>query len=225
MKETIAVQESENIILSTMVTTEHANVSWFRDGVQLKEGNKYEMKREGLSHVLVIKSSDAKDGGTYACQTAEDKMEFQVQIKGKNLWQIFFIYSIQFIAINFKMYPPTPESPLKFVVGLEPVSVVLGSTMTLSCQLNRAAGDVLWRHNSKEIKPGGRYVVCTDGAQRLLTVSTVAQEDEGEYSCECKDDKTTAKISTKGMQSLHSTAEFSYHLMHALWNLCLMMNK
>ncbi|XP_060776992.1 obscurin isoform X3 [Neoarius graeffei] len=170
MKETIAVQETENIILTTVATTEHANVSWFRDGVQLKEGSKYEMKREGLSHVLIVKSSEAKDSGTYTCRTAEDKMEFQVQIK---------------------------ESPLKFVVGLEPVSVVLGSTMTLSCQLNRAAGDVLWRHNGKEMKPGGRYVIRADGTQRLLTVSSVAQEDEGEYSCECRDDKTTAKITTK----------------------------
>ncbi|XP_017322293.1 obscurin isoform X6 [Ictalurus punctatus] len=170
MKETIAVQETENIILTTVVTAEHANVSWFRDGVQLKEGNKYEMKREGSSHVLIVKSSEAKDTGTYTCQTADDKMEFQVQIK---------------------------ESPLKFVVGLEPVSVVLGSTMTLSCQLNRAAGDVLWRHNGKEMKLGGRYVIRADGPQRLLTVSSVAHEDEGEYSCECKDDKTTAKVTTK----------------------------
>ncbi|XP_047667394.1 obscurin isoform X5 [Tachysurus fulvidraco] len=170
IKETIAVQETENIVLTTQVTTEHANVSWFRDGIELKEGNKYEMKREGLSHVLIVKSSEAKDTGIYVCQTAEDKMEFQVQIK---------------------------ESPLKFVVGLEPVTVALGGTMTLSCQLNRTAGDVLWKHNGKEIKPGGRYVIRSDGAQRLLTVSSVAQEDEGEFSCECKDDKTNAKITTK----------------------------
>lgn len=95
------------------------------------------------------------------------------------------------------------------MVGLEPVSVVLGSTMTLSCQLNRAAGDVLWRHNGKEMKLGGRYVIRADGPQRLLTVSSVAHEDEGEYSCECKDDKTTAKVTTKGEQSLQSTAECS----------------
>ncbi|GAA6091828.1 obscurin isoform X13 [Tachysurus ichikawai] len=177
IKETIYVQETENIVLTTEVTIEHANVSWFRDGIELKEGNKYEMKREGLSHVLIVKSSEAKDTGTYVCQTAEDKMEFQVQIK---------------------------ESPLKFVVGLEPVSVALGSTMTLSCQLNRAAGDVLWKHNGKEIKPGGRYVIRSDKAQRLLTVSSVAQEDEGEFSCECKDDKTNAKITTKGKKCLHS---------------------
>lgn len=88
MKETVAVQETENITLTTVVTTENANVSWFRDGIQLKEGDKYNMKKEGLSHVLIIKSSEAKDRGTYMCHTAEDKMEFQVQIKGKYVWQV-----------------------------------------------------------------------------------------------------------------------------------------
>lgn len=75
--------------------------------------------------------------------------------------------------------------------------------MTLSCQLNRAAGDVLWKRNSKEVKSGGRYVIHADGAQRLLTVSSVAQEDEGEYTCECKDDKTSAKVTTAGEQTLY----------------------
>lgn len=70
--------------------------------------------------------------------------------------------------------------------------------MTLSCKLNRNEGAVLWRHDGKEIKPGGRFTVHADGAQRSLTVSSVVKEDEGEYTCECKEDKTTATITTKG---------------------------
>uniref|UniRef100_A0A673XYP7 Obscurin, cytoskeletal calmodulin and titin-interacting RhoGEF b n=1 Tax=Salmo trutta TaxID=8032 RepID=A0A673XYP7_SALTR len=31
----------------------------------------------------------------------------------------------------------------------------LGVTLTLTCELNQASGDVLWRHNSREVKPGG----------------------------------------------------------------------
>ncbi|XP_035386466.1 obscurin isoform X5 [Electrophorus electricus] len=168
--ETVVVQQSENISLNTEVTSENASVSWFRDGVQLKEGDRYEMKTEGLSRALIIKSCEAKESGTYMCQMAGDKMEFKVQIK---------------------------EAPLKFVVGLEPTSVALEGNIILSCQLNRAVGDVVWRHNGKEIKPGGRYTIHADGARRLLNVSSVAREDEGEYSCECKDDKTIAKITTK----------------------------
>lgn len=56
---------------------------WFRDGVELKEGSKYEMKKDGLSRILIVKSTESKDSGSYSCQTADDKMEFKVQVKGK----------------------------------------------------------------------------------------------------------------------------------------------
>lgn len=58
-------------------------MKWFRDGVELKEGSKYEMKKDGLSRTLIVKSTDSKDSGTYSCQTADDKLEFKVQVKGK----------------------------------------------------------------------------------------------------------------------------------------------
>ena len=77
----------------------------------------------------------------------------------------------------------------------------LGGTMTLTCELNWAKGDVLWRHSGAEVKPSLKYRISTDGAKRILTVTGVAKEDEGEYMCECRDDKTSAKVSTKGVQN------------------------
>ena len=76
------VQESENIILATELVSESTAIRWFRDGVELKESNKYEIKKEGLSRTLVVKSAEVKDSGTYSCQTVDDKLEFKVQVKG-----------------------------------------------------------------------------------------------------------------------------------------------
>ena len=90
------------------------------------------------------------------------------------------------------------ESVVKFVVPLKPVTVELGGMLSLMCELNQATGDVLWRHGGKEMRPGGRFVVSTDGPKRVLTVTTVTKEDEGEYSCECKNDKTSTKVTSKG---------------------------
>lgn len=87
-KETLVVETTEKVILKTEVTTENCNVRWFRDGVELKEGSKYEMKQEGRSRILVVKSSESKDSGTYSCQTADDKLEFKVQVKGKSLFAV-----------------------------------------------------------------------------------------------------------------------------------------
>lgn len=90
------------------------------------------------------------------------------------------------------------DSALKFVVPLKPASVELGGTLSLVCELNQASGDVVWQRDGREIKPGGRNCVKTDGAKRVLTVTGVTKEDEGEYSCECRNDKTSAKVTSKG---------------------------
>ncbi|XP_035026885.2 obscurin isoform X14 [Hippoglossus stenolepis] len=170
VKDTCIVQASENIVLTTELTSESGSVKWLRDGVEIKEGRKYEMKKEGHCRTLIVNSTETKDSGTYSCQTAHDKQEFKVQVK---------------------------ESALKFVVPLKSVDVELGGTLSLMCELNHASGDVVWHHDGREIKPGGRNCVRTDGAKRVLTVTGMTKEDEGEYSCECRNDKTSAKISSK----------------------------
>ncbi|XP_067462237.1 obscurin isoform X40 [Thunnus thynnus] len=182
VQDTCIVQASENIVLTTELTTESASVRWFRDGVALKESSKYEMKKDGLSRTLIVKSAESKDSGTYSCQTAEDKLEFKVQVK---------------------------ELALKFVVPLKPATVELGSNLSLTCELNQASGDVVWHHGGSEIKPGGRYCIKTDGARRVLTVTGMTKEDEGEYSCECKNDKTSAKVSAKAPRLVRITAKLN----------------
>lgn len=80
--ETCVVQASDNIVLTTELTAENGSVKWFRDGVEVKESKKYEMRKDGFSRTLIIKSAETKDTGSYTCQTTEDKLEFKVQVKG-----------------------------------------------------------------------------------------------------------------------------------------------
>ncbi|XP_054452325.1 obscurin [Anoplopoma fimbria] len=182
VKDTCIVQASEKVVLTTELTAESGSVKWFRDGVELKEGSKYEMKKEALSRTLIVKSSESKDSGTYSCQTADDKLEFKVQVK---------------------------DTALKFVLPLKPATVELGGTLSLMCELNQASGDVVWQHDGREIKPGGRHCVRTDGAKRVLTVTGLTKEDEGEYSCECRNDKTSAKVTSKAPRLVRLTTKLN----------------
>ncbi|XP_051809579.1 obscurin [Acanthochromis polyacanthus] len=182
VKDTSIVQASENIVLTTELTAESGSVKWFRDGVELRESSKYEMKKDGLSRTLIVKSTETKDSGTYSCQTAGDKLEFKVQVR---------------------------DSALKFVVPLTPATVELGGTLSLICELNQPSGDVVWHRDGREIKPGGRYSVRTDGAKRVLTVTGMAKEDEGEYRCECKTDKTSAKVTSKAPRQVRLTTKLN----------------
>ncbi|XP_060900885.1 obscurin isoform X2 [Labrus mixtus] len=176
VKDTCVVQACENIVLTTELTSESGSVKWFRDGVELKEDSKYEMKEEGLSRTLIVKSTESRDSGSYSCQTADDKLEFKVQVKA-----------------------------LKFVVQMKPAAVELGGTLSLVCELNQASGDVVWRCDGREIKPGGRHCIRTDGAKRVLTVTGMTKQDEGEYCCECRSDKTSAKITSKAPRVVRLT--------------------
>ncbi|KAM9845170.1 obscurin [Aulostomus maculatus] len=182
VKDTCIVQVSENIVLTTELTTESSRVRWFRDGMEIKESSKYEMKKDGRTHTLIVKSSESKDSGSYSCQTADDKLEFKVQVK---------------------------DSALKFVVPLKATTVELGGTLSLICELNQASGDVVWQRNGSEVKPGGKFCIRTDGAKRTLTVTGMTKEDEGEYSCECKNDKTSAKVSSKAPKIVRLTAKLN----------------
>ncbi|KAI3374875.1 hypothetical protein L3Q82_021410 [Scortum barcoo] len=190
VKDTCVVQASEKIVLTTELTAESGSVKWFRDGVELKESSKYEMKKDGLSRTLIVKTTECKDSGSYICQTADDKLEFKVQVKGKSRLSI-------------------TESALKFVAPLKPATVELGGTLSLVCELNQASGDVVWQHDGREIKPGGRYCVRTDGAKRVLSVTGMTKEDEGEYSCECRNDKTSAKVSSKAPRLVRLTTKLN----------------
>ncbi|XP_028328738.1 obscurin isoform X3 [Gouania willdenowi] len=169
VQESLSVQEKESVVLTAEVTAESDSIRWFRNDVELKESPKYRMKKDGLSTSLTINSCDASDSGTYSCRTADDHLDFRVQVK---------------------------EAAVKFCVPLGPASVELGGTLSLSCELSHASADVLWRCSNREIKPGARHSLRAEGARRILVVTAVTKEDEGEYSCECRDDRTSAKVST-----------------------------
>ncbi|XP_043921975.1 obscurin [Protopterus annectens] len=167
--ESVNVQEADTVTLVTTVVPENAGVKWFKDGSELKADEKYKMKSEGATRTLIVKTAEPKDSALYTCETNSDKQEFKVNVK---------------------------EVPIRFIKKLEAVSAEVGKSISLTCELNLAKGNVLWYRNVKEIKPSKRFRISTDGPKRILTISDITAEDEGEYCCESKDDKTSTKVTT-----------------------------
>lgn len=92
----------------------------------------------------------------------------------------------------------------KFCQPLEPVSGKLGGTATLACELSPAQAEVLWRCGSTQLRAGKRFQMVAEGTRRSLTVSGLRAEDEGEYACESRDDRTSARLSVVGTWTPHS---------------------
>ncbi|XP_048474365.1 obscurin [Rhincodon typus] len=169
VQKVVKVQQSENASLSCEVSHSKTEVRWFSDGKLLNWSKKWKLESHGKIRKLIIQNVEPKDGGEYVCEAAKEKLTFTIQVT---------------------------ELPILFTKKLENVNALCSNTVELTCELNQAKGDVLWRRNGTEIKPSRRLKIRADGQKRSLTISEVTAEDEGEYQCESKDDVTTAKLTT-----------------------------
>lgn len=70
--------------LSCEVSPANALVVWRKDQVEITEDQRTTIISKGTQRKLVIKNAKKSDEGHYSCETAADKVTFQVKIKGKN---------------------------------------------------------------------------------------------------------------------------------------------
>lgn len=70
------------IILQCEVSDPVAQVSWFKDEVELFCKTGLDMKRDGNLRKLLIHAAKVSDSGLYSCKLAEDVVTFHVDIQG-----------------------------------------------------------------------------------------------------------------------------------------------
>ncbi len=80
----------EEIVLSCELSRPNGKVTWFKDGKKLQESENIKLKSEGPYRRLKILRSGIEDSGEYVCDTADDSIFFNLNIKG-----IKFMFKIQ----------------------------------------------------------------------------------------------------------------------------------
>ena len=70
--------------------------------------------------------------------------------------------------------------------------------MALHCELSKAGVPVEWKKGTKVLMSGEKYQMKQKASVNELLISNVAQEDSGDYSCVCGEQKTSASVSIKG---------------------------
>ncbi|XP_029139630.1 obscurin [Protobothrops mucrosquamatus] len=166
-EETIVTQEHKEVIFSTVIQPEEAEVKWFKEGVEIKDGKNYKIKKDKAARTLIVKTAEIKDAGLYTCEVKSEKQQFQLKVE---------------------------EVPVKFAKKLEPVKAELGKALSLSCELNQPEGAVVWRKDGTVLKASKRYLMQEIGAKRVLIISGLRAEDKGEYSCEAKNDQCIVQV-------------------------------
>lgn len=72
-----------NLELSCEVSPASALVVWKKGQVEIIEDQRTTFISKGTQRKLVIQNAKKSDEGHYSCETATDKVTFQVKIKGK----------------------------------------------------------------------------------------------------------------------------------------------
>lgn len=71
--------------LSCDVSPASTAVTWKKDQLEIFEDQRTTIISKGTQRKLIIKNAKKSDEGHYCCETATDKITFQVKIKGKDL--------------------------------------------------------------------------------------------------------------------------------------------
>lgn len=133
------------------------------------------------------------------------------QYKGGRVTNAILI--IQFIAIRFDscLWNITPtniittdvttltEAPVELSKPLTDKTVTEKDTISLSCQLSKAGQTVIWLKDGVELSlEDTRYVIENHEFSYMLTVHDCELANAGEYTLQCGDISTTAKVAVEG---------------------------
>lgn len=90
----LATSLKGDLELSCDVTPAGALVVWRKDQVEITEDQRTTFASKGTQRKLIIKSAKKSDEGHYSCETATDKVTFQVKIKGETV--VIFLHYPKF---------------------------------------------------------------------------------------------------------------------------------
>ncbi|XP_065108235.1 obscurin isoform X11 [Paramisgurnus dabryanus] len=162
----ISAYEEDSVTLRATVNRANAPVKWQRGRDPIR-GDRFQSTSDGNTHCLTINPLKRGDTGLYTCHVGSDEMNFSVNVR----------------AIKVKF-----SKPLENVVGLK------GCDVALKCELYTPKGDVQWLKDNQEIVPNRHFTIRAEGRVRSLTIHSVSEDDEGEYACESKDERTIATV-------------------------------
>lgn len=88
--------------------------------------------------------------------------------------------------------------PALFTKTLADEEATEGKSVTLHCELNKAAANVEWKKGFKILRSSDKYKMKREGVVAELIIQNLDTADAGNYSCVCGDQQTTAVLTVHG---------------------------
>lgn len=165
--------------LSCEVSSAGAAVVWKKDQVEITEDQRTSFISKGTQRKLIIKGAKKSDEGHFSCETATDKVTFQVKIKESQALAAF----------------SNKESVQR------EVRATLSQKATLSCNVSDSKAEVKWYKDGKLLVSSRAIYTEVKGNTRQLVIEKVEKTDAGEYTCEAGVDKLVFKILVSDLEA------------------------
>ncbi|XP_072301437.1 obscurin isoform X2 [Eucyclogobius newberryi] len=147
-----------------------AEITWSKDGEKVHPDTNTNIHQEGLVHTLKIHSAERQHSGVYECSTNQDKIQFEVDVKGR--------------AAHILPLALSDKHKLACV----------GAPIVLQCQVSEAAAQVTWAKDHMELFCRTGLDMKRDGCLRKLMVHCAKLCDAGTYSCSLAHDVVTFSV-------------------------------
>ncbi|KAL7370049.1 hypothetical protein ABVT39_017373 [Epinephelus coioides] len=164
--------ELDPVVLLCHVSTDDAEVVWYKDGCEIKPTDNITLQAEGTMRRLIIRSAETSDAGSYTCQAGNNSMEFTVNVR---------------------------EPPVMIVEPKDDVVMesYISEEINLQCELSRSTGKVRWFKDGQEVDESNNLQLISEGPYRRLTIRSGSVEDGGEYVCETDGDSVFFQLTVK----------------------------
>ncbi|KAI3355902.1 hypothetical protein L3Q82_004449 [Scortum barcoo] len=169
-----SVEVGEPIVLQCEISDPNAQVTWYKDGIKLREAAGQDMLAEGSIRTLAFQAAMLSHAGIYICKTTDDAVQFHVDIKAPLL---------KFSALA--------EADQK-------KTVMAGCPIALQCELSDPTGQVSWYKDGTQLLPQNGVDIQSEGNLRSLVVPSAERAHTGIYRCESKDDDIQFAVEVKG---------------------------
>lgn len=97
-----------------------------------------------------------------------------------------------------------PAIPAVFTQPLKSVEAKEGESVTLTCEYSLPGILFHWRRGLESLRAGDKYVMKQRKTIISLTITALKPEDSGDYTCQCRDHRTTASLTVQGKNDLYA---------------------
>lgn len=80
--EDVVIMEGETATLFCTISDFTSVVTWRRNYIALRSGDKYELRKEGKVNLLLIRDVDPLDSGLYTCDTGDIQSSAKLIVTG-----------------------------------------------------------------------------------------------------------------------------------------------